>query len=384
MGSKKRFKVKEHQLYTVLPRVWKELKRENRIDKVYRFRARRIAFFSHLFAAGFLAQRILFSKKIRKISLEDHPPVFILGLWRTGTTHLHYLMARDPQFGYLKNHQAFTFNFSLLSLDRLNKILSIFVPGRRPQDNVKVTLDDPAEEEQPFCTTTTRSSIHSFFFPHNRSYFNKYHLFEGIDEKEKEQWRMDYLYLLKGIVFYGKKKDLLLKNPHNTGRVKELLELFPQAKFIFIHRDPYTVFRSTRKLYNRMINSQFLQHCSQKEIEQIIVNDNALILRKYLSERGLIPTGNLVEIAFDDLEKKPLDTMESTYHTLGLEGFEEALPHMKEYLDSVRKYRRNTYRPLPKALRERIQTEWGFWFEEFGYNPSIPETSNLTGSNQPP
>ena len=106
MGRKKRFKVKEHQLYTVLPKVWKELKRENRIDKLYRFRARRIEFLSRLFASGFFIQRVLYSKRIRKISLEEHPPVFILGLWRTGTTHLHYLMARDSQFGYLKNHQG--------------------------------------------------------------------------------------------------------------------------------------------------------------------------------------------------------------------------------------------------------------------------------------
>jgi hypothetical protein len=278
-------------------------------------------------------------------------------------------MAQDKQFGYLKNHQAFTFNFSLLSLDRLNKILSIFVPGRRPQDDVKVTLDDPAEEEQPFCTTTTHSSIHSFFFPQNRSYFEKYHLFEGISKEDKEQWRKDYLYLLKGIVYYGKKKKLLLKNPHNTGRVKELLELFPQAKFIFIHRDPYTVFRSTRKLYNRMISSQFLQHCTQKEIKELILSDNEKILQKYLRERELIPEGNLVEIAFDQLEKDPMTVMQSTYSALDLQGFEEAAPHMKDYLKSVSQYKRNTYKPLPKPLIEKINKKWAVWFEAFGYNP---------------
>ncbi len=117
-------------------------------------------------------------------------------------------------------------------------------------------------------------------------------------------------------MYYGKKKKLLLKNPHNTGRVKELLELFPQAKFIFLHRDPYTVFTSTRKLYNRMISSQFLQHCSQKEIEQLILNDNARILQKYLSGRDLIPEGNLVEIPFGTFETAPLATMKSVYTTL--------------------------------------------------------------------
>jgi omega-hydroxy-beta-dihydromenaquinone-9 sulfotransferase len=367
MARKRRFKVREHQLYTVLPRVWKELRRENQIDKMYRSRARRISFLSRLFSSGFLLQRILFSKKVQKISFEDHPPLFILGLWRTGTTHLHYLMARDTSFGYLKNHQAFTFNFSLLSLDRLNKLLSIFVPGRRPQDNVKVTLDDPAEEEQALSTTTTRSSIHSFFFPQNRTYFNKYHLFEGITEQEKSEWKRDYLYLLKNIAFYGKKRNLLLKNPHNTGRVKELLELFPNAKFIFIHRDPYTVFRSTKKLYNRMVSSQFLQHCGQAEIEKLILEDNAKILRKYLAERNQIPKGNLVEIGFEALDTAPLETIDTIYRNLGLKGFDDARPAMDAYMESVKQYKRNTYRPLPQALLDKIHAHWDFWFEEFEY-----------------
>ncbi len=370
MARKRRFKVREHQLYTVLPKVWKKLKRENQIDHPYRFRARRISFYSKLFSSGFLLQRILFSKKVIKISLEEHPPIFILGLWRTGTTHLHYLMARDTRFGYLKNHQAFTFNFSLLSLDRLNKVLSIFVPGKRPQDNVRVTLDDPAEEEQALSTTTTRSSIHSFFFPRNSTYFTRYHLFEGISEQEKDEWKQDYLFLLKNISYYSKKKKLLLKNPHNTGRVKELLELFPQAKFIFIHRDPYTVFRSTKKLYNCMISSQLLQFFSQAEIEQLILDNNAKILRKYLRERELIPKGNLVEIGFNALEKAPLETLETIYKVLNLEGFETARPAMVTYLESVKKYKRNTYDLLPQALLDKVHEKWGFWFEEFGYKNS--------------
>jgi len=258
-------------------------------------------------------------------------------LWRTGTTHLHYLMARDARFGYLNNHQAFTFNFALFSLDRLNKILSIFVPGKRPQDDVQVTLNDPAEEEQAFSTTSTRSSIHSFYFPANRTYVNKYHLFNGITDQEKDEWKKDYLYVLKNIAYYGKKKDLLLKNPHNTGRVKELLELFPDAKFIFIHRDPYTVFRSTKKLYNRMISSQVLQHCGQ------------------------------AEIGFEELENSPLETLESIYRKLNLKGFEDARPGMNAYLDSVKQYKRNIYRPLSKRILKRIHSEWEFWFREFGY-----------------
>ena len=372
MAKSKRLKVREHQLYTVRSPVWRKLKRENTIDEVYRFRARRIDRTSALFRPAAALQKALFQARLSRISFSGHPPLFILGLWRSGTTHLHYMLARDPQFGYLKNHQAFTFNFALLSQDRLNKLFNLFVPGRRPQDNVRLTLDEPAEEEQPFSTMTTRSSIHSFYFPRNQEYFTRYHLFEGISDQEKEKWKKEYLYLLKNIAYYSRKKDLVLKNPHNTGRVKEILELFPDARFVFLHRDPYTVYRSTKKLYNRMINSQFLQFIPQKEIQRLIIENNARIIDKYLQERALIPEGNLAEIAFEGLERSPLETLETIYTTLGMQGFESARPAIGEYLRSVKNYRKNRYKPLSGKLTKKINREWNSWFDTFGYRMNKP------------
>ena len=100
----------------------------------------------------------------------------------------------------------------------------------------------------------------------------------------------------------------------------------------------------------------------------MILEDNAQILHKYLSERKLIPEGHLAEVAFDELEADPMATMDRIYTQLGLKGFDAAAPSMQDYLDSVREYKRNTYRPLPQALLKRIQTSWDFWFKEFGYS----------------
>lgn len=277
------------------------------------------------------------------------------------------MMARDKQFAYLNNHQAFTLNFALISMNKLNKVLNIFVPGGRPQDNVRLTLDDPAEEEQAFSTMTTRSSIHSFFFPKNQDYFTKYHLFEGVSAGEKSAWDADYKYLLQNIAFYNKKQALLLKNPHNTGRVKELLALFPDAKFIFLHREPYTVFQSTKRLYLRMISSQFLQYCSHGEIEDLIIQNNSRIMQKYLKERVLIPEGNLIELGFAELDSAPMETLKKIYGTLGLGGLEDASPGIIDYLDSVKNYKKNVFREMPSEPTERINREWGSWFEAFGY-----------------
>lgn len=37
---------------------------------------------------------------------------------------------------------------------------------------------------------------------------------------------------------------LLIKSPVHTARVRLVLGLFPRARFLYIHRDPYEVFQS--------------------------------------------------------------------------------------------------------------------------------------------
>ena len=59
--------------------------------------------------------------------------------------------------------------------------------------------------------------------------------------------------------------------------------------------------------------------------------------------------------------------MESIYSELGLEGFAEARPAMEAYLDSVKQYKRNIYRPLAQSTLKKVHSAWDFWFKEFGY-----------------
>jgi hypothetical protein len=117
----------------------------------------------------------------------------------------------------------------------------------------------------------------------------------------------------------------------------------------------------------QMIGGKFLQFLSQKEIEKLIVDNNACILKKYLAERELIPHGNLVEIGFDHLEAAPLLTVKAVYDRLGIDGFKEAESAISAYLDSVKGYKKNKFKPPGGKLKERIDTEWKLWFETFGY-----------------
>ncbi len=366
-NPKKRYTIAQHQLYLARPDVWRKLKRENTIDKIYRPMARRIVFMNYLSRPLQLLQNNLNRGKLKRINFEDEPPLFILGHWRTGTTFLHNLLHLDKHYGYLSNYQTFVFTVALLSKRVVRALSKPLFPTERSQDNVKVSPSYPAEEEQPFSMISTRTGMNTFFFPRNRMYFDKYNVFKGISVREKRLWQRDYIYLLRNISLYNHKKQLLLKNPHNTGRVKELLELFPHAKFVFLHRDPYTVFLSTLHMFDRVVRTQFFHDVSDKEIEDLVMYMSREMLQKYLDDRHLIPEGNLIEVPYQDLSDKPYETVKKIYEELSLPEFKQVEPAINKHLEEVKGYKKNVFKELSPEQKVRVRKELDFYFKEFGY-----------------
>src|SRR5665648_1005332 len=103
-----------------------------------------------------------------------------------------------------------------------------------------------------------------------------------------------------------KGKRLILKNPANTARIKLLLELYPEAQFIHIYRNPYVVYMSTKHFYNKMVQAFTFQKISDADLEDHILWIYKRMMESYFEEKKLIPKGNLVEIKFENLESEPL------------------------------------------------------------------------------
>lgn len=362
------YKVTEHQLFISPLSLWLKLRKQNKISPSKRWMAFKITLFV-IFSAPFRwIQSLVIKKKLKSVDLQEKPPVFVIGHWRSGTTHLHYLLWQDKQFVCLDAFQAFFFNVAFVSKTVMKPILNTFMPSTRPQDNVKIDANSPQEEEHPLTNRTEKSGMQVFFFPKNLSYFTKYNLFEDVSEKEIKEWKKIYLDLLKKILlFQDKNKRLLLKNPHNTGRIKVLMELFPNAKFIYIHRNPYEVYSSTRVLYKKAVSTQFLQDFSEDEIEERILFCYRKTLERYLEYRDLIPKEQLYEVAYSDLDKDPLTQMKKIYDHLKIGDYDSVEDNFKDYLNSVKNFKKNKPLNIPPSIHERINKEWKFAFDEWGY-----------------
>jgi hypothetical protein len=374
-NQKANYKPPGHQLYVTRPGVLFKIFTQNKISRSKFGLVLRVCFFSILTWPLQLLQRIVYFFKVRKVSFEGKEPVFVLGHWRSGTTHIHYLLSKDPQFGFLSNFQSFFFNISSFGYGWLDRLLSPHTVQVRPQDNMDFTVMAPQEEEQVVSNISDSASVHSFYFPHNQQYFDKFNLFEGIKEKELKNWKRAYLYVLKGITNMAKGKRLIIKNPNNTGRIQQLLALFPNAKFVYIHRNPFSVYLSTLHLYRVVLNDQSFQDIDLKMNQDMIINNYKKIQQAYLRDRHLIPEGNLVEVSYDQIGEGSLDMFKEIYQKLGLKTLDEALPKVKTYLSTIKNYKKNKFIPIEEEMVARIQKEWKFAFDEFGYENSYKDTS---------
>ena len=294
-------------------------------------------------------------------------PIFILGHWRSGTTYLHHLMSQDPRFGYTSAYQAWLPDLFLRDSLICRSMVLASLPKTRPMDNVELSIQKPEEEELAMASACRYSYIHTFFFPkRTREIFRKSVLFEGLSEDEYQHWKDSYLKVLRMAHVASGNRQLLLKSPANTARISTLLEMFPNAKFIHIYRDPQTVFTSKLHTCQKLIDLWGFQSIDSKEIVDNVFYIYREVMNRYVEEHTMIPKGNLIEISYESLEKNPITQLSNIYRHLDIPGFSDIRHGLESYLSSNRKYKKNAY-VIEPDMAARIQQEWSFALERWKY-----------------
>ena len=312
--------------------------------------------------------RSLNSYRIRRTRIEQ-PPLFIIGHWRSGTTHLHNLLSCDPQFGLLTMYHTITPHSFLILPDRARVWAQRALPEVRPMDSVRLSVDAPQEEELAMARISPLSFAHAFHFPRRmRRIFEESVLFEGDTRKLVAHWKSRYRWLLARLTIDQPGKPLCLKNPANTSRIPQLLELFPDARFVHIYRNPYVVFDSTVHMWKSVLPHWSLHRWDEQEIEENVLYFYRRLMQRYFDDEHLIPRGRLAQVRFEDLEARPMDTVARIYRELSLGGFETARPEIEAHLSSLGDYRKNKYTFDPRRL-QRVDSAWQFTLKRWGYEP---------------
>jgi hypothetical protein len=296
-------------------------------------------------------------------------PVFILGHWRSGTTHLYNVMSKAHAFGYVSPF-ATALPWDFLLLGRLfEPVLKKALPEHRFIDSIPVEPDSPQEDEIGLANMTPHSFYHGLYFPRRfEETFNAGVFFDGLTQDEVARWQRLVRYYFDKLSIGQGGRRLLIKNPVYTARVAILRALWPEAKFIHIHRNPYKVFVSMRNFYAQLFRELALEPYQHVDIDNFILATYRRMMDTYTKESAGLPPHQLVELSFEDFQKAPMTELKRIYATLSLPGFAEAEPRFARYLDSVREYRKNVY-SFPAEAKERVSRHWQTYIERWSYLP---------------
>jgi hypothetical protein len=288
------------------------------------------------------AELAFYNQRIIKHTIKKHP-VFILGYYRSGTSYLHQCLVQDDRFGYHSNFQMVLPEVMLTTEKALLPAFEFMCRVFKIKDSVHrvpLSFRFPGEEDATMTTyLDPRGAQWGYFLPEMMNkQFQKYVVFNNIEETEIEAWKKSFVYLLKKISLANHQKQLVLKSPPNTARIKLLLSMFPGAKFIFIHRNPYEVYASNKRFWQVVQKEYALHGTKSVDVNSLILDTYCQMMHRYLAEKDVVPAGQLTELAYDDFVQDPLTSLRNAYSKLQLDDFSYCEEKIKTFTDPQRKF----------------------------------------------
>lgn len=349
-----------------LLRDWLQLLRDNRfaVSPLYFLRA--VSATASILANSTLAQfeRMRYGAEVEKATVKA--PLFILGHWRSGTTFLHKLFSLDERFAFPNLYQVSLPHIFLSTEAAATRLTRFQLPRTRPFDNVRQTWEMPYEDEIATAMLTLRSPYLCGLFPQRTEFYDRYLTFRDVSPQEIDEWRTGFLLFLKKLTCKYQ-RPLVLKSPPHTCRIRLLLELFPDAKFVHIHRNPHKVFQSTMHLIDRGFPLIRFQRSDQVDWEARTLRVYREMYERFFAERSLIPDGHFHEVCFEEMERDAIGQMRIIYKALDLPDFTHVETSLQEYMSSTAGYKKNEFPEFTADLRERIAVEWQQCFDEWRY-----------------
>lgn len=293
------------------------------------------------------------------------PPIFIIGHWRSGTTHLYNIMSKGG-FGYVSPFAA-GMPLEYRTLGRwLRPLLTKLLPRTRYVDQVAVGPDSPQEDEIPLGSIAPISFYHGIYFPkHFERHLNRSLFLDDCTPSEIAAWESAFRSFMEKL-WVDQGQRLLIKNPTYSARIPQLRRIYPNARFIHIYRNPHQVFRSTRRFYRTLIDKFAWQADDHLDLDRIVLHSYRRMMNQIDIDMQSLPDDHFIDLRFEDLEARPLHEIERIYQRLDLGDIQPWRANFERYLASVQGFER-TFIPETPDDRLVVEHHCRGLLERFGY-----------------
>ena len=310
-----------------------------------------------------------FQKNQEILNTPVEKPVFILGLPRTGTTFLQNLLFRNDQFRHLHyweqvaigpqpTHKNLQDNYIIKScvsfVDKLKTIT--------PEFFIAHEINPYGPEECNGLMERNFTSIIYFMFRNIPSYME---WFQAHDMTETYDYHKQQLQFLG---YHFSKKQWVLKAPVHLFFLKYLFKTYPDARIVHLHRDPLEVIPSMASLVviSRQIHSN---HVSVQETANQILDWVRKIITNSIAFRDETDSDQFLDLAYTDLVKDPLNTINQIYKWLGVDINNEIQSNVSSWLENSSRKRSGKahhYSLEQFNLTEKIiQNEFNHYYDQY-------------------
>ena len=314
-------------------------------------------------------------------------PVVIVGPMRSGTTRLHRLLAADQRFAHLRSFET----ISPVPRPEFEQVLAGEVEDFRPKLAARIlkvarlanprTLSihptgayEPEEE-----LGLVAASMYGMKW---EAQWNVPSYAEWCHEESAIPAYRHMANLLRLIGWSQQESSLrpwILKTPQHMLDLPALLEVFPDARLIFTHRDPKQVVGSAASLaWNQTII--YSDHNDPAQTGRDWLDKTATMIARMRAARDAIPRERMIDVQYEDMETDWRGTMERVYRFLDLE-MEPAVAGMEDYLDRSARLKRHPHRySLAEfGLREdEVNERFADYTETFGIPVGAPTAAART------
>ena len=314
-------------------------------------------------------------------------PVVIVGPMRSGTTRLHRLLAADQRFAHLRSFET----ISPVPRPEFEQVLAGEAEDFRPKLAARIlkvarlanprTLSihptgayEPEEE-----LGLVAASMYGMKW---EAQWNVPSYAEWCHEESAIPAYRHMANLLRLIGWSQQESSLrpwILKTPQHMLDLPGLLEVFPDARLIFTHRDPKQVVGSAASLaWNQTII--YSDHNDPAQTGRDWLGKTATMIARMRAARDAIPRERMIDVQYEDMETDWRGTMERVYRFLDLE-MEPAVAGMEDYLDRSARLKRHPHRySLAEfGLREdEVNERFADYTETFGIPVGAPTAAART------
>ncbi|MGE4337971.1 MAG: sulfotransferase [Pigmentiphaga sp.] len=304
-------------------------------------------------------------------------PIIIVGLPRSGTTHLENLIASDRRLRHLPVY---------LGAEAVPTLGETAGPdGRDPR-----WVRSNAHWER-MSQNAIMAAMHEHSPDHacgeNELQMPDFTTYQWEWMAEVPGWRDYYLshdqtphyaygkHMLKAIAYqFPSERRWILKGNQHSEQLPALIANYPDAYIVQIHRDPLAIIQSVLTMRGlSILNDQ--KHPDIKAHVDYWVDRIERMLRAYIRDMDKVPQGQRLDILFGDVIADDVGTAQKVLEFAGLPSTPESVADMREYMDSHPRGKdgrvvydlAGDFNLDVAALRERF----AFYHEAFPYKEEV-------------